>query len=137
MLRAGAGITVVALVALLSGCGDGSVARETYRGLPSGVEIGEGDALSTDPVLTWLEDGDALAITTWGSSSCPPVAVEIESDRHSITVVFEDSDDDMCTTDLAATSHEFDVPGSVADDPTVVARFRSGTTEQTYTLTSR
>ncbi|MEG9227106.1 hypothetical protein [Aeromicrobium sp. Sec7.5] len=134
MRRIGAG-TAVLLVALLGGCSEGSVARDTYRGLPPGVEV-EGPVLSPEPMLTWLEDGAAFAITTWGSSSCPPVAVETESDRQSVTVVFEDSDNDACTADLGPTSHEFDVTDSVADDPSVSARFRSGTTERTYSLTS-
>lgn len=130
-------VGVALLMAGLGGCGDGNVARDTYPGLPPGADEAEVEKrlLAPEPMLTWLEDGDAFAITTWGSSSCPPVAVEIESDPDSITVEFEDSDDEVCTADLGPTSHEFDVPGNVSDDPTVSARFRSGENEQTYTLT--
>lgn len=128
----------VALMAGLGGCGGGDVARDTYPELPPGADEAEAEKrlLAPEPMLTWLDDGQAFAITTWGSSSCPPVAVEIESDRDSITVEFEDSDNEVCTADLGPTTHEFDLPGNLSDDPTVSARFRSGKTEQTYTLTA-
>lgn len=70
----------------------------------------------------WVEDGSVFAVTTWGSSSCPLVPTELSGiAANAVGIHFEDSPQQACTADMAATSHEFTLPGSVTERPVMIA----------------
>src|SRR5512140_2499355 len=78
------GALALALVTALavSGCsGSPSIARETIRGLPSGVTLTADEQRGEQPVAIWTDDRATITVVTWGSSSCPPVptALAVES----------------------------------------------------------
>jgi hypothetical protein len=54
-------------------------------------------------VIAVLEPGDQLALTTWGSGSCPtvPVALAVVN-RHEVRVTLSNAYSGNCTTDYSA-----------------------------------
>ena len=108
-----AAIPVVALAcALLAGCVQ-SVAVETKRGVPEGRESAV-DLLDPTPFATWLDDRDRFAVVTFGSSSCAPVPTSVlATDAATIAVTFVQASAQVCSADLAATTHVFTTPGEI------------------------
>lgn len=98
---------LLAIITMLAGCGGDpeSVATKTFQGAPEGAET---DGSTT--TATWITPGSSFAVTTWGSSSCPPVPTEVENTTSSVTVIFEEASDQVCTADMAPTTHEFTLP---------------------------
>lgn len=116
--RKATAVTSIAVAGFLSGCGADAPVEIDYRGVPDGLEM---DPLNEDPAGVWLERGRTFAIVTMGSSSCPPVAKSVTaSSRQGVTVVFGPSPNDLCTADMAPTTHEFDMPDEVGGYPVTV-----------------
>jgi len=93
--------------------GPRSIAVEQVRGGPRG----EFDPVDIDqaPVLAAIDTRGRLALTLWGSSSCPTVPVAIEFlGRHEVRVTLSDDYLGMCTADYGPTT------SFVALDPAVV-----------------
>jgi hypothetical protein len=102
----------VLLTASLAGCVNG-VADETQRGFPDGYD-GVIDALTAEPFATWVGTRAQFTITTWGSSSCAPVATSVEStDDSSISVTFTPPTALICTADLGPTTHILATPPEI------------------------
>jgi len=114
-------IAVIAFV--LTGCSGSassaptSVADETIKGLPESVTV---DPESTEPLATWIEEGETFAVVTWGSSSCLATPIEIVGEGDVVTIEFEPSAEEMCTADMAATTYTFTVPEKMTSTPTSV-----------------
>ncbi|SOD99102.1 hypothetical protein [Blastococcus haudaquaticus] len=89
------------------------------------------------PPVTWGDDGD-LAVTTYGSSSCPsgPTTVTVVGEqeiRIEIEPLFPDRD--PCTADMAPRTTAVDRPEGVrADDDLTVRLVYSREAEETVVL---
>ncbi|PWC07159.1 hypothetical protein [Mycetocola zhujimingii] len=130
----GGWVSLAALLAvgLLTGCGGNGVAQDVRPGLPDGLDV---DPTDTTIAATWLERGETFAIVTWGSSSCPPAASALTaegSDR--IAVTFAPSPNEVCTADMAPTTHEFELPDEVTRT-TVTIDVSYEDSDETSTLT--
>ncbi|MFJ4044230.1 hypothetical protein ACIPV2_00625 [Microbacterium sp. NPDC089987] len=115
LLRASSAVATLAGVALLAtACASapGSDAPTSSR-TPSG--------LSTPPIadgvseveVAWLDGGRAIAVLTWGSSSCVPTLGDVEGDGQSISVTLAASSEKACTDDLAPRALMVPVPEGV------------------------
>jgi hypothetical protein len=87
------------------------------------------------PPVSWADDGETLAVTTRGSSSCPTGPADVEAVgpqeiRVAVRPLFPDRD--PCTADVAPTTSEVEVPvGISADQPlTVVLDFGDGVEDE-------
>jgi hypothetical protein len=78
-----------------------------YPGTPGGSGLLEG------PFATLVDDGRVLAVVTLGSSSCHRVARAIEWSDEGASIEFTSAGGAVCTADLAAHTHEFDVPAQL------------------------
>ncbi|WP_157962566.1 hypothetical protein [Homoserinimonas sp. OAct 916] len=93
-----------------------SVADRTYRGMPESNE-----PFSETPRIIWIERNKTFALTLFGSSSCPSIPTSITTDAdNAITIHFEQSSNDPCTADMAATTYEFTVPSGSGATPLTV-----------------
>lgn len=113
--------TVVAGVTLLAGCAASEPAGPPVPTEPPTTEP------STDPVATWLDDGRAIALVTWGSSStaCTPAAGDVQADGQTISVTFtEPPADIMCTADFVPRASYIAVPKGVDPAQDVTLSFQ-------------
>lgn len=53
------------------------------------------------PQISWIDGGHALVVTTYGSSSCPPVLSDVTADGQLLSVTLGPSEQKACTADLA------------------------------------
>ncbi|WP_179872046.1 hypothetical protein [Microcella indica] len=109
-------------VLLMAGCaGSGgtptSVALSDEQGIPSDAPVSEpwNDSDWRGEPLAWVSDGgDTLTVVTFGSSSCPYIAVRIEMlTARQLAIDFEKGPAEACTDDLAPRTHVFAVPEGV------------------------
>jgi hypothetical protein len=90
------------------------------------------------PPVSWADDGEHLAVTTWGSWSCPtaPTDVHVVGDqelRVDIEPLFPDRD--PCTADAAMRTTEVELPDDVsADEPVTVHLDHGHDEEETVVL---
>lgn len=115
-MRTIGGLVIVLGLATAACAGDPvSVSIDTYRGLPSSVPID--DPRHVDLVATWVDRGSTFSVTTWGSSSCPPVPVRVEGNDDVVTVTYDDNRHNVCTADLAPTTRVLELPDGMDDSP--------------------
>ncbi len=108
----------VVAVCLLAGCAAPGVAQSVKPGVPSGIAI---EPFTEGPVAAWGESGETFLIVTWGSSSCPAVANSVTADGEDrISMVFKTSGGEVCTADMAPTTHEFELPPAVTGRPVTI-----------------
>ncbi|MFL0712918.1 MAG: hypothetical protein ACJLS2_10180 [Microcella pacifica] len=109
-------------VLLMAGCsGSGgtptSVALSEAQGLPPDAPVSEpwNDPDWRGEPLAWVSDeGETLTVVTFGSSSCPFIAVRIEMlTARQLAIDFEKGPAEACTDDLAPRTHVFAVPEGV------------------------
>ena len=103
-----------ALALMLGGCTSG-LASTTYEGIPDGAVYGENSGDMLDGVrVGWLDDGALIALTTYGSSSCPvpPDALAV-SEPDALTITLGSSFGLFCTADMHATTYEIPTPTEV------------------------
>lgn len=135
--RSGGIGAVAAAVMLLAiaGCAPASFVERSYPGVPPGAEpltpsaptpgaLGLPDP-DLGPRVQWAEAPGVLAISLWGSSSCPvePRSLrEVGRDRVEVAVHRSGGLFGVCTADLAVTTYEVRVPGAASrtTDLTVV-----------------
>lgn len=134
----------LASVLLLAGCAPGSGPVEDFAGLPVVEEDleAEGAAEDTDeggptedeadeeeaeeapeptgdePVVQYLNDGGRLAITIWGSSTCPVVPTELRvtaeaGEGNAVEAVLPELPDGPCTMDFTPHTTVFSTPADV------------------------
>ena len=71
-------LVAVAGVLALAGCAPGSASIETFAGLPAERDVSQSsEELPEGPQAAWVEDGGRIAVTLWGSSTCPTVGTGI------------------------------------------------------------
>ena len=115
----------VLLAAALALCACAEAGRERPEDPPPGA--GQTfEVLPPPPPVAWSEDGD-LAVTTYGSSSCPsgPGAVTVVGEQEvviDVEALFPDRD--PCTADMAPTTTELRRPDGIDADATVTVRLR-------------
>lgn len=111
MANTGRVVGVALAVLLLAGCSaPTSIAYATYDRAPAGFDSG-GGLLNGEPGASWLIGQKSFAIVTFGSSSCPPIPVELTAEPPSaMTLRFVPSQNQPCTADLRATTHQFYLP---------------------------
>lgn len=131
--RAGLAAAALASVFLLAACAPPTRAAENYPGEPvvehaeEGEHADEGEHEEGAPQAAWLAQGGQLAVTIWGSSTCPVVGASIEvvepageGNRVAIDLV-ERPADEMCTMDLVPHTTVFWTPMNVTTtEPLVV-----------------
>lgn len=119
---------------LLAGCAS-SIAERSYAGLPAGsVPVAPTSAPSgridlPDPDLgpraQWADGGRVLAISLWGSSTCPvePTGlIQVGHDYIKVEITKRSGFFGACTADLAVTTYEIRVPASVTSSRPVTVR---------------
>ncbi|QTX05555.1 hypothetical protein [Agromyces archimandritae] len=106
-----------ASVLLLSACAPGGGAIEDFSGLPAEAEGAEGTI--GEPQAVWLESGGKIAVTLYGSSTCPYVGTDIRvvDDKTAGNTVAVDvpalPEDQACTMDLVPHTTVFWTPMNV------------------------
>lgn len=138
-----ASVAVVSAL-LLSGCAPGSGPIEDFPGLPVIDEEAEaeGEAEETEeggpseeeteedsaeeapeptgdvPVVQYLQDGGRLAITIWGSSTCPVVPTDLRvtaeaGEGNAVEAVLPEPEEGPCTMDFVPHTTVFSTPADV------------------------
>lgn len=112
---------IIGALVLLSGCsGTASVAERVERGLPASLTEAQRLEIPPErPSAIRLGDGSRFALITWGSSSCPAVVTAMEAlGTAAIELRLESSGGSgPCSADMAATTHELAMPGTVTGSP--------------------
>lgn len=143
------GAVILAVVALTV-CACGTARDDRNAGTPGPLPVVPGptvpaepgrtlEVLPPPPPVAWADDGERLAVTTSGSSSCPlgPTGVEVVGTQEvRVDVAFLFPDRDPCTADIAPTTTEIEVPDGIsADEPlTVILEAESGVQERVILL---
>lgn len=105
-------------VCLLTGCAAPGVAQSVKPGVSTGIAI---EPFMEGPVAAWGESGETFLVVTWGSSSCPAVANSMTTEGHDrISMVFKTSGGQVCTADMAPTTHEFELPPDLTGRPVTI-----------------
>jgi hypothetical protein len=126
-------VAFAAAVVLLAGC-SGSVARSSEPGIPDGLSIDQSEGLGA--AAGWIVEGEIFAVVTWGSSSCPRAPVGLEAVAvDQLDLTFDAPSGVVCTADMAATTHTFDLPTVITERPiTITVSYRDGDGTDTVTL---
>lgn len=134
----------VASALLLSGCAPGSGPIEDFPGLPVVDEDAEAEGQAEDteeggptedevdeeeveeepeptgdePVVQYLNDGGRLAITIWGSSTCPIVPSDLQvtaeaGEGNAVEAVLPEPPNRPCTMDYTPHTTVFSTPADV------------------------
>jgi hypothetical protein len=115
-----------------------SIAIDTFRGVPSDITLPDNALDEGAPLAFWGEDRATLRVITWGSSSCPPPALSLDTTSASasastptptptptptlpptptptleLSVVFGVVPPVVCTADFAPTTHVFRSPPGI------------------------
>lgn len=138
--RASLAAVALASVFLLSACAPGTAPVEDFPGLPSDAqsdhsegegetaaddadadaEEGEEEAVEEGPLAAaWLEQGGKIAVTTFGSSSCPVVGTGIKvvkpfGEGNAVEVAVEQRGGPVCTMDYVPHTTVFWTPMNVS-----------------------
>ena len=84
----------------------------------------EVDPFAARPTISWAEDGAYLAVTAYGSSSCPngPTDITVTGDQQlEIDLGELYPERDVCTADLGPTVTVVEVPEGITPDEPVTA----------------
>ncbi len=128
----GQNVTVTLVNGDEKACTDDLVPRALFVAMPEGVDVKKdvevaveyggrtadvdldalagapGAAGDQTPSAGWFED-DGIALLTWGSSTCPPVVIDVEQSDAGATVTF-DTVDRVCTMDYVPRVTTITVP---------------------------
>ncbi|WP_350349090.1 hypothetical protein ABIQ69_03905 [Agromyces sp. G08B096] len=132
---AGAALTSVFL---LAACAPPKSLVESYPGEPrvehvveedeeAAAEEDEHPAADGEPSAVWLGQGGQLAVTLFGSSTCPPVGTRISvveplSEGNIVEIETKDYGDGMCTADLVPYTSVFWTPMNVGPTSPLTVR---------------
>lgn len=120
--RIAATIVLAAAGLALAGC---SAVASSYPGTPHDHVDRESEKTDAGQAF-WLDEGERIAITVPGSSTCPMVGTAIEVvkpklEGNTVTVQFKDWGDRPCTRDLVPYTTEFWTPSRIATwEPLVI-----------------
>lgn len=130
----GAAAAAAAAVLVLAGC-SASIAERSYGGLPEGsapvapttATPGQIDLPDPDlgPRVQWAGKGQLLAVSLWGSSSCPvePTGIkQVGRDYLRVEVTKRSGFLGACTADLAVNTYEIRVPDTIVVNEPVTVR---------------
>ncbi|GGI45512.1 hypothetical protein BCL57_001701 [Agromyces flavus] len=129
---------------LLAGCAPGPGPVENFPGLPviDEEEVAAGDAEDTEqggetedeteegsaeevpeptgdePYVQYLQDGGRLAITIWGSSTCPIIPTELRvtaeaGEGNAVEAILPEAEEGPCTMDFVPHTTVFSTPADV------------------------
>ncbi|KQO97513.1 hypothetical protein [Leifsonia sp. Leaf264] len=116
-VRSAASVALVAATALvLFGCSAQAQSGkpiDDYAGGPKGVRAPGGADL--EPFASWLDHGDQIALTLYGSSGCPPVgeSMRVRSSNSLVVELVPIAPDKACTADYAPHTTVFATPSDV------------------------
>jgi hypothetical protein len=102
--RRAALIVSCALVLASSACfPSGEQERPESIAVTSSQGNGGGPATPGKPSARWVHRGKTIALTLFGSSTCPPVPIRLQTEAasHRITVTISEDYEGACTADLA------------------------------------
>ena len=76
----------------------------------------------SSPPFAWIERGESLSLTTWGSGSCPsvPESIDVVSAGR-IVVNIDDSVPTQCTMDLSPHTSKIELPDDVDALPLTIS----------------
>lgn len=95
--RAGTVAGIAVMTMLFAGCATGAGTEPTEVPDPTPTESADEYA----PAAAWLDEGRAVAVVTWGSSTCPPVVDGVSGDGQAIAVTLAaGASDQACTKDM-------------------------------------
>lgn len=135
--RAGFAAAALASVFLLAACAPPTTPAEEYSGTPVSDHAGDAEGehegeenVEGEPQAAWLGEGGQLAVTVWGSSTCPEVGTDIRvvepagaGNRVAIDLV-EHPEDQVCTMDFVPHTTVFWTPMTVTTtEPLIVEVF--------------
>lgn len=115
LLRASSAVAALAAVALLAtACAGtpGSDVPTSSRTPSEGSTPPIADGVS-EVEVAWLDGGRAIAVLTWGSSSCAPTLGDVAKSEQGIRVILAASGEKACTDDLAPRALMVPVPEGV------------------------
>ena len=106
-----------------AGAGGDPAARRTTvpssTPTPASGDLVEGDGA---PSVAWTHEGRTVAVTTWGSSTCPvPVGSLVADGTDGLVVTLGSADPGPCTMDYVPSTTVVDLPEDVADRPVAVS----------------
>lgn len=115
LLRASSAVAALASVALLAAACAGTPGSDVPMSSRTPNEV------STPPIadgvseveVAWLDGGRAIAVLTWGSSSCAPTLGDVAKIDKGIRVTLAASGEKACTDDLAPRALTVPVPEGV------------------------
>jgi hypothetical protein len=130
----------LASVFVLSGCNPPSSPAESYPGEPVVEHVVEEDeegaaeeeehAIEGETSAVWLQQGAKLAVTTWGSSTCPVVGTDIKvvepaGEGNVVEIVTKEYPEDaVCTMDFVPYTTEFWAPTKVSATEVLTVRIQ-------------
>lgn len=128
-MRKGAAVLAIAAVLALAGCASG-MPTENYPGGPAeGRGDGHGETeLTGEPQAVYLVNAGAIAITLWGSSTCPTVGErmvveEPAGEGNAVRVeTREIPEETPCTMDLVPHTTVFATPSGVTTTEPLTVR---------------
>ncbi|KQX08019.1 MULTISPECIES: hypothetical protein [unclassified Leifsonia] len=135
LARLAASVAVITTGLALAGCSGagsgggsgssgarGSAAVENFAGGPKGVVDRGESALA--PYASWLDSGEQIALTLYGSSGCPPIGerMRVASSNSLVVSVVPIPPDKACTADYAPHTTVFATPEDVTTDSDVSIR---------------
>jgi len=109
-----AAVLAVAALALSACASAWGGAITDYRGEPKGV-VAPPSSAGGAPWAAWLEGGDELAVTLYGSSGCPPVveSLDVSKDNAVDVRVKKYPADRACTMDYVPHTTVFRTPSEL------------------------
>lgn len=130
----------LASVFVLSACNPGTSPVETYPGPPVVEHVVEEDeegaaeeeehAVEGETSAVWLQQGAKLAVTTWGSSTCPVVGTDIKvvepaGEGNTVEIVTKEyADDQVCTMDFVPYTTVFWAPTDVSATEVLIVQIQ-------------
>lgn len=116
LTRAAAMATLIAAGLALAACATPAGGpSEAPSEPPTPTPAAETDA-ATELHAAWLDAGRAVAVVTYGSSTCLPAVEDVQGEGSSVTVVISEPEDGPCTMDYVPRATYIGLPAGVDID---------------------
>ncbi|HEY5221727.1 MAG TPA: hypothetical protein VIJ18_01570 [Microbacteriaceae bacterium] len=108
------GLLAASVAIALAGCSGSPTAPITsYPGEPKGVTAPPSSAGGA-PFSVWLKNGAQFTVTTYGSSTCPPVGTDFAvTGTNQLTVAIKEYKGKVCTMDYVPHTTVFATPNDI------------------------